>query len=347
MYLTVIVALAYIIFINYFLIITKKFEHNINNINHKKINSGKLLQTGGFYFLPIIIFFLFEEKNNIETNIYYLVCLLVIFFVIGFLSDIRYDFSPKLRLLFHFLLISFFIYVTNFFILKTNIPIIDGLLNNGFFKYFFTIFCIMVFINGLNFIDGININSQGYVMQISIAIILVLIKTGNTDVYFFELLNKFIFIIAISLIFNFFFNNILGDSGVYVLGIFLSFIVIDFTNNVDEISPLLAVLLLWYPAYENLFSIIRKKIKKIDPMLPDTYHFHSLLYKLINKLKINKSEKFKHNLSGIIMNIFLFPTILVAINYFNNSKILGLCTIINIFLYTILYFILLKTAKIK
>ena len=55
-------------------------------------------------------------------------------------------------------------------------------------------------------------------------------------------------------------------------------LLIDLNNNNYFISPYFIALLLWYPAFENLFSIIRKRIVKKDPLKPDNLHFHQLLF---------------------------------------------------------------------
>ena len=45
----------------------------------------------------------------------------------------------------------------------------------------------------------------------------------------------------------------LGDNGVYVISILLSFIVINIINY-NNLNPIIAINLLWYPAFENLFG---------------------------------------------------------------------------------------------
>ena len=44
------------------------------------------------------------------------------------------------------------------------------------------------------------------------------------------------------------------------------------------VSPYFIAVLLWYPAYENFFSILRKKIKKTDAFQADNNHFHQKTY---------------------------------------------------------------------
>ena len=41
--------------------------------------------------------------------------------------------------------------------------------------------------------------------------------------------------------------------------------------------------LLWYPAYETLFSIIRKVLTKKSALSPDNLHLHQLIYIYLKK----------------------------------------------------------------
>ena len=91
--------------------------------------------------------------------------------------------------------------------------------------------------------------------------------------------------IIIFLIFNFFSQSFLGDNGSYLLGFFVGFYLISFYINQNNIiSPYYIIVLLWYPAYENLFSIMRrlfferKKVKRADNL-----HLHHLVYKFLSK----------------------------------------------------------------
>ena len=65
----------------------------------------------------------------------------------------------------------------------------------------------------------------------------------------------------------------------FIFGSFL----IQLNNENYFLSPYFIALLLWYPAFENLFSIIRKRIIKQDPLMPDNFHFHQLLFFYLKK----------------------------------------------------------------
>ena len=70
----------------------------------------------------------------------------------------------------------------------------------------------------------------------------------------------------------------LGDSGSYLLGFSFAIFLISIYNWNQHISPFFIVLLLWYPSYENLFSIFRKNVLKRSPMYPDAKHMHQLVF---------------------------------------------------------------------
>ena len=69
---------------------------------------------------------------------------------------------------------------------------------------------------------------------------------------------SFFYLLFVLYLFNFFNQLYLGDSGSHILGLIFSFIVISFYKLDQLVSPYYIILLLWYPCFENLFSILRK-----------------------------------------------------------------------------------------
>ena len=98
---------------------------------------------------------------------------------------------------------------------------------------------------------------------------------------------------------------------------------------------LFIVVLLWYPAFETLFSIIRKFISNNNPIYPDNNHLHHRLFKLINsKLKKN----FFANLStALLINLFNLLVFFVAIINYKSSINLSLILLFNVIIYIFLY----------
>ena len=97
-----------------------------------------------------------------------------------------------------------------------------------------------------------------------------------------------IFLILITLIFSFFnfFDKIfLGDSGAYLIGFILGTDLVYLFNYNNEISKFFAVLILFYPCFEVLFSIIRRFIIRYSPLIADTEHLHTILVNFFIKQK--------------------------------------------------------------
>ena len=108
----------------------------------------------------------------------------------------------------------------------------------------------------------------------------------------------------------------------------------------NNISPLLALNLLWYPAFENLFTILRRLNNNRTIDMADGFHFHTLLLKKI--FYSNKNFYLSNSLTGILLNLFFMVGIFFSINYYNDSKILILILLINILIYVLFYFIYLS-----
>ncbi len=68
--------------------------------------------------------------------------------------------------------------------------------------------------------------------------------------------NGVFLLLLIILAFNLNGKIILGDSGSYILGLFVGIYLINFSNQNIAVSPFFIILLLWYPCFELLFSMI-------------------------------------------------------------------------------------------
>ena len=180
------------------------------------------------------------------------------------------------------ILTIFFVYVMKTQIISTKVVFFDQLLENNFVNILFVTFCITILINGVNFIDGLN----GLAIKYHLIIYLV-ITFFFKFVFENQLINYMLIVLFILLIFNLSGYLYLGDSGSYVLSLFTGVFLIEFSNANPAISPYFIIVLLWYPCFELLFSMIRRFFLKKETYKPDTNHLHQLFYKFISKhLKI-------------------------------------------------------------
>jgi UDP-N-acetylmuramyl pentapeptide phosphotransferase/UDP-N-acetylglucosamine-1-phosphate transferase len=312
---------------------TKKFFHNYSGESHQKFSGEKYVPlAGGLY---LIIFFAFLlQPTFIELYFF-----LFLTFLIGLLSDLRLVSSPFKRFVMQTILILFFIYSFDLQISLTRINLLDQFLLNIYFSVFFTCFCLVILMNGSNFIDGLN----ALVLSYYTIILIILFKLDLTSVLIFSEIKFYylIYFLFILIIYNFYNKFYLGDSGTYLLSFFAGFLLIDTYNNNLNISPFFIVLLLWYPCFENLFSIIRKFKFNRSPIKPDNMHLHQLLfYFILTKIKISKN--FSNNLSSLVINFYnLVIFYLGSINLYNTEYLI-LLIILNILIYIIIYLNLFK-----
>ena len=282
-----------IYFINFFLI-KKNFLKSNTGLKHQSFANKSIPLTGGiFILLPVI--YLFYESYLILNSVYFLL------FIVGILSDSNILQSPKKRFLLQFLFILCFVLQTKLEVLPTRIDIIDKNISGTYASFFLTTFCLMVLINGSNFIDGLNGLLLGYCL-----IVFFIIYKLNLY-YLMDLEDKklMLLFLTIFVIFflNFFNQMFLGDNGAYSISFLLGFILIEIYNASNNISPYFVILLLWFPCFENLFSILRKFVAKKNPLEPDNNHLHHFLFLLL-KSKFNTKNITSNNLASIIINFF-------------------------------------------
>ena len=114
------------------------------------------------------------------------------------------------------------------------------------------------------------------------------------------------------IVFNYPFGLIfLGDAGSYFLGFLSCYLVVDIFARYPELPSWSAVIILFYPTLEIIFSFFRKIIQKKSPLLPDNRHLHLKIYYLFSK---NKKEKRLYNalVAPFLAVIWLSPLALLS-----------------------------------
>jgi UDP-N-acetylmuramyl pentapeptide phosphotransferase/UDP-N-acetylglucosamine-1-phosphate transferase len=324
----------FFIILNKFLISKKILLDPKHTLNHKSfLNKSNTIPFSGGILILIACIILLPNENT-----FFKLFLFLIFFI-GLLSDLEILRSPIKRIIFQSIVIGVFLIISDSFIESVRMSFFDNFLDNYYFKLVFTLFCLLILINGSNFMDGINTLTITYYIMVIVCILYL----QNKYYFDFEVDTLMISLLSllVVLIFNFFGKVYLGDNGSYLISFLVGIILINFSNISQTISPYFIACLLWYPAYENLFSIIRKKIHNFSPSKPDNKHLHQLLY-----LYFKKIFKFKSNIAnsftGVFINFYNFFVFLFASSNHSNTKILLLILIINVLIYTSLYLILKK-----
>ena len=259
--------------------------------NELKIHITKTPLIGGIIiYLNIIVILIYQYftsdqflflNNNFSTinNSYSLLSLLTGYFILGLIDD-KINLNPYLR---------FFavIIVTFIFLILNKEFIISSFYSSSFnriilFKEFgivFTIFCVLILMNSLNFYDGLN----GQSILLYLILFLYLFSISKNIFYFLIILNL-VFILYTNLAGRIF----LGDNGVYLLSGILSFALIyEYKMTANIIAAEEIFLLLIFPGFDLIRLVFERMINKKNPLFGDLNHFHHLLRKKFNLFYTN------------------------------------------------------------
>ena len=320
----------------YNLFIDYKIEKHKRFATHLKSYS-----IGGILLITFFIYsFIINEKN------YLLFFFLFSIFLIGLFSDLKKLNSVNLRFFLQIILIIFFIFFLDLKIIYTKINLFDSILqNNILINIIFTTFCLLILVNGGNFIDGLN----GLLLKYNL-IIYAILFFGLSDNFSYlekQFLQNLIIVLSIILVLNLRGLLYMGDSGAYLLSLFTGTYLINLSTNNVLISPYFVILLLWYPCFELLYSMIRRSLKAMKTYKPDNFHLHQLIYTFV-KIKLNfKNNLIFHFFTSLFINLYNLVIFLIALNYKYDSKIIIYLILFNLITYISTYKILNKIYKIK
>jgi len=326
-------------FYKYFLLILNKYNLKIliddelkkpQAFHHSPVSTAGGL--GVYLSFLILCLYVFLSKQIIYYE-YLSFCSL--FFILGFLDDLKLNIRPKFRLI---LMIGFLIVLiisNGLFVENTGIAFLNRFLEIDIFALFFVCLCFLFTINGSNLVDGYNGLLGIHTFIILTNLFFVNYFGGNYDLALFILSG--LLIITIFLNYNFPKATVfLGDSGSYFLGAFIALSIIKTSVANPTVSPFYFCILLFYLFFEVFFSFIRKIIKeKKSPLFPDEKHLHMLLYKIL--LKKNKN-KLKSNYSvSIFINLVYLVLLIPAIFMMNSGFFCKYYSIIFFVIYLFAY----------
>ena len=244
------------------------------------------------------------------------------------------------------IIIIFFIYFLDLRIIYTKIDLFDSILqNNILVNIIFTTFCLLILINGGNFVDGLN----GLILKYNILIYVILFFGLSNNYYYLEkqFLQNLIIVLSIILVLNIRGHLYMGDSGAYLLSLFTGIYLINLSTTNFFISPYFVILLLWYPCFELLFSMIRRSLKATKTYKPDNFHLHQLIYNFV-KIKLNlRSNLIIHFFTSLLINLYNLVILLIALSFRYNSEILIYLILFNLVIYGSFYKIFYKIYKTK
>lgn len=292
----------------------------------RKIHLKKIPCIGGYYIFSNIILLIFYDFFNSSklipyeyfqyetTNFFFFIITFIVIFLIGIYDD-KYGLKPNIKLILFILVILFLVKADRDLAIKSlRFSFIESEYDISDYSQFFTIFCIIVFMNAFNMYDGSNLQ----VSSISIVIML----------YFFSLTRTFdylSFTVIVSLgffsILNFKNKLFLGDNGSLILSFLISYSIIKFYNMNNFIYADEVCLILLLPIIDLLRLFIYRISSGKSPFLSDKKHLHHLILK---KISYNKS----------ILLLFMLYLLPIALAFITKKYLISI--VVQVIIYSIL-----------
>ena len=331
----------YIYAITFFISTVIIYIFNKNNILIDKISSSKHknLQENTKNLPPLCGGLIILICSVLFFKDFFIVTLFGLFFlVIGIFSDTNKISSPLIRILSQFIISFLFVILSSSNIFDLRVDILNYFLEIKIISILFTVFCILILINGSNFLDGLNTLVLGYYILTCIILIYV---SNNFNLNVNPNISLLIISLFVSYIFKFFGKVYLGDSGAYLIGFFISFFVIEFSLKNTLVSPYFICFLLWYPAFENLFSILRRMTSKSRIDSADKQHLHHLIYGYFLQKNLIKSVYINSLVSNLI-NFYNLVIFVLFSKFYLSTQFLITGILLNVSVYLFLFFFLKK-----
>jgi UDP-N-acetylmuramyl pentapeptide phosphotransferase/UDP-N-acetylglucosamine-1-phosphate transferase len=197
----------------------------------------------------------------------------------GIVEDFTKDVSPRRRLFFTAVSAALAVVLATAVIQRTDIPGLDWVVSFPIGAALVTIFVVAGVANAVNIIDGFNGLASMCVVMMLVALAYVAFQVGDRLVMLMAL-------VGVGAVLGFFVWNFpaglifLGDGGAYFLGFYVAELAILLLHRNPTVSPLFPLLLCFYPVFETLFSIYRRRFLRGRPIgMPDAAHLHSLIYR--------------------------------------------------------------------
>lgn len=224
-------------------------------------------------------------------------------FIFGLAEDITKKVSVLMRLLATMASGLLAWWVTDYSLTRVGVWGIDYLLSFTFVSVLFTSFAVGGVANSINIIDGFNGLASTTSTLAFAAFALVAYQVDDKQLAAISL-------ILAACVWGFFWVNwpfgkiFLGDGGAYFVGFSLAWLAVMLIERNPQVSAFAAMVICVHPITEVLFSIYRRKIKKMHPGHPDKMHFHSLIkQRYVRRWFSGVSTDGRNSITGLLVGL--------------------------------------------
>lgn len=315
-------------------------DHDLDGV--QKFHARPTPRIGGVpIFVGVLLAaLLFGWMQDFSIQLPLIFCALPVFLA-GLLEDLTKRVSPRWRLFAAFLSAGLAVWLMHASLPRLGIPVVDFLLYSlPLLAGLVTIFAVGGVCHATNIIDGYNGLMAGVGIVCALAFAYVSYKLN--DVYLLSLAISLAGALLGFLVWNFPRGLIFaGDAGAYLVGFLLAEIAVLLVLRHPEISPWFCMLVLIYPIFETIFTIYRRRSRNVAAGLPDSMHFHQLIYKRLVRWMVGRREAAdllkRNSLTAPYLWVMASLTVAPAILFWQYEWLLQLSALCFVMLYIWLY----------
>ncbi|MBX3658439.1 MAG: glycosyltransferase family 4 protein [Ramlibacter sp.] len=199
--------------------------------------------------------------------------------------------------------------------------------------------------HALNIIDGFNGLAGTVATLICLALAHVSLQVGDRQIAAFMM-------ITVGATAGFLYWNyprgllFAGDGGAYLWGGSIALAAVLLVQRHGEVSPWFPMLLSIYPTWEVVFSTYRKVTRGVSPTVPDSIHFHMLIYRRVVRGVFSDDETrrmlVRNNRTSPYLWGFTMLTVVPAVLFWNNTPVLIAFTALFVISYLWAYFSIVR-----
>lgn len=203
-------------------------------------------------------------------------------------------------------------WITDHAIGRVDIWGVDWLLDITLVSVLFTAFAVGGVANAINIIDGFNGLASTMSTLAFIGLGMIAWQVGDNALVGTAL-------VLAACVWGFFWVNwplgklFLGDGGSYFIGFAVAWVAVLLIERNPTVSAFAPLVVCVHPVTEVLFSIYRRRIKKLHPGHPDRLHFHSLVkQRYVRRWFGHHSNRVRNSITGGLIGLMTVCSVVLA-----------------------------------
>lgn len=203
-------------------------------------------------------------------------------------------------------------WMTDYSLTRVDVWGADWLMKFTLVSVLFTAFAVGGVANAINIIDGFNGLACTAATLAFLAYAVIAYQVGDHNL-------ASVCLVLAACVCGFFWVNwplgkmFLGDGGAYFVGFALAWVAVLILARYEAVSAFAVLLVCVHPVVEVLFSIYRRRIKKLHPGSPDRLHFHSLVsQRFVRQRFAGWPNVWRNSLTGLLVGLMTLIAAVLA-----------------------------------